>query len=81
MSRLDRNVAHSKRTFLGGTMATADLGAMDMWGLFSFSPLIDLRRALTMRMAVSLSILAEFIVLPWPKLAREGATLDLSQTT
>ena len=45
----------SARTFFGGTIATADFGAMLMWGLLSFSPLIDLRRALT-RVAVSISI-------------------------
>lgn len=37
--------SQSKRTFLGGTIATADLGAMEMWSLPSFSPLIDLLRA------------------------------------
>lgn len=31
-------------TFLGGTMAMADLGAIWMWG-FSFSPLIDRLKA------------------------------------
>ena len=43
-----------QRTFLGGTMATADFGAMAIWGaLFSLSPLMDRRRALKTRMAVS----------------------------
>jgi hypothetical protein len=42
------------RTFFGGTIATADLGAMETCGdLLSFSPLIDLRKALNMRMTVS----------------------------
>lgn len=32
------------RTFLGGTMAVASLGGMEMWcGLESFSPFMDLR--------------------------------------
>ncbi len=76
---LDRKAAR-KRTFLGGTMATADLGAMDMWGLLSFSPLMDLRRALSTRMAVSLSFLTEFALLAWLRRYLGGAPPDLPQT-
>lgn len=36
-------------TFFGGTIATADLGAIDTCGPLSFSPLIDLLRAWTNR--------------------------------
>lgn len=68
-----------KRTFFGGTMATADLGAIDMWGLFSFSPLMDLRRALRTRMVVSLSFPSEFAELVWLRLDLEGVPLDLSK--
>lgn len=46
-----------EHTFFGGTIATAVLGAMEMCGPFwSFSPLIDLRRALNTRMTVSLAL-------------------------
>lgn len=45
----------SKRTFFGGTIATADLGPIETWAFAFSSPLIDLRRALMARkMSVSL---------------------------
>ena len=50
--RKDREGKRLSRTFFGGTMAIADLGAMEIWG-FSLSPLMDLRRACRTRIVVS----------------------------
>lgn len=57
-----------QRTFLGGTIATAALGVMEMLCCFSLSPLIDRRSACTKPMAVSLVFLSLC-----PKLRRKGA--------
>ncbi len=40
-------------TFFGGTIATADLGAIMTCGLLSFSPLMDLLKACKTRISVS----------------------------
>lgn len=46
---MDRVDYLQRRTFFGGTIARADLGAMETWAFASFSPFMDRRRALKTR--------------------------------
>lgn len=58
----DPDSCAATHTFLGGTMASADLGAMLMCGFASFSPLMDRRRAWKTRI-VSVGLFLPYIMI------------------